>query len=789
MNLSALREHCRSELASEAFYERMWMRGYHFGPTFRSIGSIWRGDGEVLCQVSAANGDPQQSRVQLIDCCLQLPAAIFHANDLETIYLPVGFDQLRFTEPIGGPIWGYAALRPGADRGEGAVFDIFLLEETGQVIAALTGLQSKRANREIQAIASGSHVEPDTYEVCWRPAPRQGEQQPAGDQAGAWLILADQRGTGAALAGLLHARGERCIMVLPGALSELDEEGVRWVDPTRPDEVARLLHDEIVANSPLRGVVHCWSLDVEPHASLNTIQTLVCDSVLSALQALDKADTAQAPRLWLVTRGVHAVAPDDLAAAVGQAPLWGFGRTIAYEHPELRCTLIDLDSKDMDVQDLCNELCSDSQDDQVGLRNGERYAAHLALATAFTAAPNIRFDVTYLITGGLGGLGLKVADWLVAQGTRHLALLGRSAPTEAAAQTVETLRARGAQVLLLQADVSDTDQLAAALDQVRQELPPLGGVVHAAGVLDDGLMLQLTPERLRRVLAPKVAGAWNLHALTRTDPIDSFILFSSASGLLGAPGQANYAAANAFLDALAHYRRADGLPALSINWGPWAEVGLAAAQSNRGQRLATRGVASMSTEAGLRALGRALGQDRPQVGILSFDLRQWQRYYPQAAGLSFLSELAPFKVDQAPEQDIRVQLLALPPGRQRRLLLEELLVERMCQVLRLDANQLDRRKPLGDFGFDSLMALELRNVLEASLGVQLSATLIWRYPSIGALTDHMAEKLGIALDAPKTPEPEHRDDLERVAIQIADLSDAEMETLLLQQIDRMTGNQ
>src|SRR6185503_18673039 len=141
---------------------------------------------------------------------------------------------------------------------------------------------------------------------------------------------------------------------------------------------------------------------------------------------------------------------------------------------------------------------------------------------------------------------------------------------------------------------SDADQLAAALNKVRQESPPLGGVIHAAAVLDDGLLLQLTPERLRRVMAPKVSGAWNLHTLTRTDALDFFVLFSSASGLLGAPGQANYAAANAYLDALAHYRRAQGQPALSINWGPWSEVGLAAAQADRGQRLATRGVQSIS---------------------------------------------------------------------------------------------------------------------------------------------------------------------------------------------------
>jgi myxalamid-type polyketide synthase MxaE and MxaD len=177
------------------------------------------------------------------------------------------------------------------------------------------------------------------------------------------------------------------------------------------------------------------------------------------------------------------------------------------------------------------------------------------------------------------------------------------------------------------------------------------------------------------------------------------------------------------------------------------------------------------------------------VGLLSFDLRLWQRFYPQAASLGFLSDMARPTADQPPAPDIRAQLLALPAGRQRRLLLEDLLVGRMCQVLRLNATQLDRRKPLGDFGFDSLMALELRNVLEASMRVHLSATLIWRYPTLGALTDHLAEKLGLVLEAARAPEPEQPDELGRVAREIAELSDAEMEAVLLRQIDRVTRNQ
>jgi len=352
-------------------------------------------------------------------------------------------------------------------------------------------------------------------------------------------------------------------------------------------------------------------------------------------------------------------------------------------------------------------------------------------------------------------LGLKVADWLVARGARHLALLGRSAPTDAAAQAVEALRARGAQVLVLRADVSDAGQLAAALNRVRAESAPLGGVIHAAAVLDDGLLLNQTAERFGRAFAPKVLGAWNLHTLTRSERLDFFILFSSASGLLGAPGQANYAAANAYLDALAHHRRAQGLPALSIDWGPWAEAGLAAAQANRGQRLATRGIQSLSPRQGLAILDLLLGSATTQAGAMAFNLRQWREFYPKAAG-SPLFALLPGEEDataNAGGAPVRAALQKAAPADRRRLL-EAHLIQEMAQVLRVDPAHIQREVPLSGLGFESLMALEFRNRLEASLGLTLPTTLVWGHPTIAALAPHLAERLGLPFDEQSVGQPD-----------------------------------
>ncbi|MCC7360974.1 MAG: SDR family NAD(P)-dependent oxidoreductase, partial [Anaerolineales bacterium] len=397
------------------------------------------------------------------------------------------------------------------------------------------------------------------------------------------------------------------------------------------------------------------------------------------------------------------------------------------------------------------------------LLTAERATTPIAPAVPHAAAL-IHPDGAYLITGGLGGLGLQLAGWLLAQGARHLVLAGRRPPAAEAEASLAALRAAtpSATLQTVPLDVSDRAAVAALLQRFGGDLPPLRGVIHAAAVLADSTLLNLDLARLQAVLAPKVAGAWNLHTLTRGLPLDFFVLFSSAAGLLGSPGQANYAAANAFLDALAHHRRALGLPALSLNWGPWAEVGLAAAQANRGQRLAVQGLAGLTPAEGLAAFGRLLGQSAPQVAVMKFNLRHWRQLFPRAAGSRLLTHLpgsdpTPDAAATAAGQAMRARLLAAAPSL-RQTLLETHLIQEIAQVLRLPLDQIDAATPLPTLGLDSLMALELRNRLELSLGVTLSATLIWGYPTVAALAPFLADKLGLPLQAapvavPRPAEP------------------------------------
>ncbi|XXY19856.1 type I polyketide synthase [Sorangium sp. So ce216] len=372
---------------------------------------------------------------------------------------------------------------------------------------------------------------------------------------------------------------------------------------------------------------------------------------------------------------------------------------------------------------------------------------------------------SYLVTGGLGGLGLSVAQWLVSKGARHLALSGRSAPSEHARAAIQAMELAGAQVRLFQADVSEHAQVDQMLRSLEQTMPPLRGVVHAAGILDDRTLLQLDADRFRRVMAPKMHGAWNLHALTADKPLDFFVLYSGAAALVGSPGQGNYAAGNAFMDALAHHRRAVGLHALSIAWGPFSEVGLAAAQQNRGERLSYRGMKSITPEQGLEILERLLSENVAHVGVMRLDVRQWLEFYPSAARSSFWSALrqeARRSSEKGPQgSQLRDTLSNAEPER-RAELLERHLGEQLGRVLRLDPSRVDRLAAFGSFGLDSLMSLEVRNHLEASLGMKLSATLLFTYPNLAALSEYLLDKLELSDSSPdesQTREDEVRNEL------------------------------
>ncbi len=381
----------------------------------------------------------------------------------------------------------------------------------------------------------------------------------------------------------------------------------------------------------------------------------------------------------------------------------------------------------------------------------------LTLPPVAHAQPLIQSDAAYLITGGLGALGLRVAQQLVDQGARHLVLLGRrplmgeqrQSSDDTAQNVICQLEQASVAVQICRADVATLSDLKTAIApflDATDDQPPLKGIFHLAGVLEDGLLVNQTWERFATVMAPKLAGSWNLHQLTQHLDLDHFVCFSSIASLMGSIGQSNYAAANAFLDGLAHHRRRLGLPALSLNWGPWAEAGMASQLDARSQnRLAAQGMTLIPSELGLQLLTDSLRRSGPQVGVIPIDWTDFMADANSQTGVDspFLEAVkpAPSAVPSSVQVDLRQQLVGCSAS-DRPALLAAYLQTQLAKVMGFGSPDLiDPNDQFGDLGMDSLMAVEFSNRLQTNLGCTVSQTLAFDYPTINALAGYLADQL------------------------------------------------
>lgn len=410
----------------------------------------------------------------------------------------------------------------------------------------------------------------------------------------------------------------------------------------------------------------------------------------------------------------------------------------------------------------------------------------------------VKQNATYLITGGTGGLGLKVAEWMVEQGARNLVLMSRSGRQELPGKTIETLEylSQASRIVVVEGNVADKARLAEIFAEIERDMPPLRGIVHAAGILEDAVLLEMDEASFRRVLSPKVAGAWNLHHLSQDAELDFFVLFSSIASVVGSPGQGNYAAANAFLDSLANYRSAQGLAAMSINWGPWSEAGLAAQRAQGGLE-GLGGIEIISPREGIEIFDRLMHSPQVQAAVMRLDIERWCRAHPVDQRSGLFAELRAAqektlrdKTDQparANGSGIRETLLGLDPGRRRRAALETFVQDQVAHILKLAASRVDLNKPLRSMGLDSLMTIELKNRLQAELALQLPATLVWNYPTVTEIAAYLAERMELPLENHPAV-PAQAAPVEGVPAPVDALDHAELERLLsgeMDEIDRL----
>ena len=603
-----------------------------------------------------------------------------------------------------------------------------------------------------------------------------------------WLVLADASGVGRRVAGTLAGRpGQRVTVIEPGA-----DAGAR-------------VREAIGSGRAWHALLDLRALDAPAEAAPETIDaaTRLCEQAVDLVRTL--AASGAAPRVWLVTRGAQPVA-DRESVAVAQAPIWGLGRVLALEHPDLWGGLVDLDpaeAADAGAERIVDLVADPDEEDQVAFRTGRRHVPRLVRAHAPDRPLAIRGDGAYLVTGGLGGLGLKVARWLVEQGARHVVLLGRhglpsretwaTVPPgdEVARRTaaVAGLEALGARVDVVAADVADRFAMTALFASFGSGRPALRGIVHAAAHVGAEPLSEATPAALAAVLAPKAGGAWLLHELSRDLPLDFYVLFSSTTALLGSSRLGHYAAANQFLDALAHHRRAEGRPALSVNWGTWDEM--RAASEGERRAFSQGGLLPMRSEDALATLGRLAAGSAAQATVAAVDWESLIALYEVKRPRPLLAELrarpiaAPAPARPGPVE-LRTRLAASPPETRRELVLEHVR-DAAAAVLGLDPDRVDVEQGLFDMGMDSLMAVDLKARLEAATGQRLPSTLTFNYPTVTALAGYLVDEvLGTDVKPAAAPTPPPPSTVAPVTDASRDeLTEDELAVLLAEKLGRM----
>ncbi|GAB3874922.1 hypothetical protein GCM10027610_144450 [Dactylosporangium cerinum] len=586
------------------------------------------------------------------------------------------------------------------------------IDALGAVLPVLSGWRRKRRER--------GTVDSWRYTTSWTPLP----SAPA-ELSGTWLVVVPAGEQGGDIIAALRRAGADAI--------ELD---VTESDTDRAGLARRIA--AVAGDAELAGIVSLAGMDDTPHPQHPVVPVGVALTAL-LLQALGDLDT-QAP-LWCLTRGAVSVGAADPLRHPTQALVWGLGRTAALEAPRRWGGLIDLpELLDERAGRRLTDVLGGSAEDQVAVRATGVYGRRLHRAAPAGGAPVVPGG-TVLLTGGTGALGAVVARHLAGSGVPHLLLTSRRGlDSPGAAGLVEELTELGARVTVAACDVADYDALAGLLAGV----PDLAGVVHTAGVLDDGVLESLTPERFATVYATKVAAAVHLDRLTAGLDLSMFVLFSSVAGTIGSAGQANYASANAFLDALAQHRRQRGLAATSIAWGPWAQAGMATADDAITRRMRRGGMPPMAPELAVAAFADAVAGDQPCVAVAEVD---WPTFGPAFTAVrpSPLLTALPELHTQPPATQTGASLadrVAALPAAERQRVLSALVRDEAAAVLGYrDRSAVESARAFKELGIDSLTAVELRNRLSVATGLHLPASLVFDYPNAEILARHLAGEL------------------------------------------------
>uniref|UniRef100_V5XF08 Polyketide synthase n=2 Tax=Mycobacteriaceae TaxID=1762 RepID=V5XF08_MYCNE len=773
-----------SSMDGDQFYQGTQAIGFDYGGAFRSVTAVRAGHDwataelRVPAEIAGELGD-YRFHPALIDGAFQtlFGAPFSGQEENEDPYLPT---RIRRCAVYGSPTPSMTVQVHVVSATRDAVeCDITVTDAHDGVLAIFDGFT-------VQSLSSSSrmsvdHIDKGLYELHWSPADDTGEYAPTAVDDSCWLVLTDGAGVGEQVAATLRAHGRRVRTL------RHRPDGIDWA--TIIDE-----HD-----GDLGGIIDCWpmdmadgspdNLDVGPFSILRLVKTLADRPTLK-------------PKIFLVTANAQAT-PGTAVANLDQASIWGLGRVIGHqEFPDIWGGLIDIDSADDGAHiatRICEHVLTGAAEDQIAIRGTTTLVPRLRLCGGLTKPFPMKLsaDATYVVTGGAGALGRVVAGFLAERGARHITLIGRTAlpprdewselsedhPHIKAVTAFRLIERLGAQIETVSADITDAEEMNRWLTgHLRGGGRPVRGIVHAAGSVNDQLIVNMSEQDYARVLGPKVTGARVLHDVFAGHELDFFVLFGSAGSTIAAPGQANYAAANAFLDAFADHRRAQGVPALTIGWGPWS-VGMVE-ELKLEKIYAQRGIELITPAVGARILGRLISQRIPSVVAITAD---WDRARQAGMGGRLPAmfadlESAGSSVTAEGAGSSILDVLAATPEAQRRSLIAEQVQRVVADVFDCGIADIRPDDMLDDIGLDSMMAMDFRVRINAVFSIDVPVLEILRGVSVNSLSDRILGELHAIHGAVPVAETDSSegDATEGADVDdlLADLTDEELRTLL-----------
>lgn len=758
-------------------YEALGAAGVRIGPPVRVIESVERCAEGITGRLRVPEGmDPLAAVLEAAFHLSAMAARERRDGGEGELCMPVTVERIVLGTEVSVASRIRSRTRPA--EAEETVLDIEVLGARGGGAFDFRGVRLTRLGTNA---LSSLPIPELVYEVSWQRRSEEPIGVPAASQThrdgkGMWLVFEDGHGIGRSFGRIVAREGGRPVPVRRG--NAWGKEGGGYiVRPECPEDIARLVEETAAADGgSVRGILYLWAVDGEmrigrERGGAGAVPGASCLPFMHLLREFARAAWKTVPRIWVATTGAVSVDRDDGVRDVGAAALWGLGRVMGTEHPELWGGAVDVDGvpPEAAAEILWRETAGGGAGEQVAWRGGNRHVARLVRAEGRSEERFrwMRADATYLVTGGLGALGFAVCRWMVSRGARRFLLLGRtplppretwSRPqprsVEDRIRKVKELEGLGASVHVEAVDVGDREALGAVIRRFDAgEWPPVRGVVHAAGVIRDRLVRDLDPESWGEVFHGKVGGAWALQEEFRGKQLDFLVLFSSLGSVLGQEGQGSYAASNSALDAMAARGRPGERSTVSLSWGPWKGLGFAETTggSHVISRLASQGIGTLTAEQALGALEWALASDARHVVAAPVDWKRLGESLTRGRPIPLVKDLIPTETSVAGGAQAGAGPLSFrerldgAAAEERCGILERTIRDNLSPVLKLAPEKIDGRKPFGALGLTSLLGLEFRNRLERILGISLPATLVWNFPTVPALARNLAERLGLAL--------------------------------------------